>query len=405
MCYGPFRVLRPLCHWGPIITITLILFITISAIIAYLEVFPPTPEHLGRRIHFVVMLIWPVIVLYNYLQAVYIGPGFVPLGWTPDDKKATSKLQYCVHCQGYKAPRSHHCRQCKRCVMKMDHHCPWINTCCGHKNHTRFIYFLICAPLACLHGAVILAITIYVKMYQILYVASNPRLHRRYKFSTSPYVEFNVYNLISCFIGVGAALGVMIAVGFLLYVQLKVVRRNETGIESWIRAKAEAREREDEFIYPYNLGWKENMKQVLRWQGRPQGDGFTWPVVKGCNQYTLTMEQIIQKQRKKHRTVEYFAVETYSGSWFPITKGLCTCCRVPISEEPRIPMKIGDTIMVTRWKRYWLYGDKLLTEEEREAGTVRIRGWFPKRCVEKKMLEYQQHEEDFDEATDTKKND
>ncbi|PIK51004.1 putative palmitoyltransferase ZDHHC6-like isoform X2 [Apostichopus japonicus] len=351
------------------------------------------------------MLIWPVVVLYNYLQAVYIGPGFVPLGWTPDDKKATSKLQYCVHCQGYKAPRSHHCRQCKRCVMKMDHHCPWINTCCGHKNHTRFIYFLICAPLACLHGAVILAITIYVKMYQILYVASNPRLHRRYKFSTSPYVEFNVYNLISCFIGVGAALGVMIAVGFLLYVQLKVVRRNETGIESWIRAKAEAREREDEFIYPYNLGWKENMKQVLRWQGSPQGDGFTWPVVKGCNQYTLTMEQIIQKQRKKHRTVEYFAVETYSGSWFPITKGLCTCCRVPISEEPRIPMKIGDTIMVTRWKRYWLYGDKLLTEEEREAGTVRIRGWFPKRCVEKKMLEYQQHEEDFDEATDTKKND
>lgn len=83
MCYGPFRVLRPLCHWGPIITITLIIFITISAIIAYLEVFPPTPEHLGRRIHFVVMLIWPVVVLYNYLQAVYIGPGFVPLGWTP----------------------------------------------------------------------------------------------------------------------------------------------------------------------------------------------------------------------------------------------------------------------------------------------------------------------------------
>ncbi|KAJ8023006.1 Palmitoyltransferase ZDHHC6 [Holothuria leucospilota] len=407
MCFGPFRVLRPLCHWGPIITISLVTFITVSAIISYLEVFPPTLDHPGRIIHFIFMLMWPIVIFNNYFQAVFLGPGFVPLGWVPEDKTAITKLQYCIHCEGYKAPRSHHCRQCKRCVMKMDHHCPWINTCCGHRNHTRFIYFLITAPLGCFHGAIILGITIYVKMYQILYVASNPRTRHKFQFSSSPFVEFNVYHLICCFIGIGASLGVMIAVGFLLYVQISVARKNETGIESWIKAKAEAREREDEFIYPYNLGWKENLKQVITWQGRPKGDGFTWPVVEGCDQYTLTVEQLTQKERKKHRTIEYIAVEDYSGSWFPITKGLCTCCRVPISEEPRIPISEGDTIMVTRWKKYWLYGDKCLTDEDKEDGLVRVRGWFPRRCVEKVMVEYSEsdHNHTSDKDENTKKTD
>lgn len=36
-------------------------------------------------------------------------------------------LQFCDVCSGFKAPRSHHCRKCGRCVMKMDHHCPYLN--------------------------------------------------------------------------------------------------------------------------------------------------------------------------------------------------------------------------------------------------------------------------------------
>lgn len=36
---------------------------------------------------------------------------------------------------------------------------------------------------------------------------------------------------------VGLAIGVIIAVGMLLYIQLKSIIRNETGIESWIKSK------------------------------------------------------------------------------------------------------------------------------------------------------------------------
>ena len=49
----------------------------------------------------------------------------------------------------------------------MDHHCPWINTCCGHKNHAHFTYFLIAAPLGCLHGAAMFVYTIYVQLYKV----------------------------------------------------------------------------------------------------------------------------------------------------------------------------------------------------------------------------------------------
>jgi hypothetical protein len=31
--------------------------------------------------------------------------------------------------------------------------------------------------------------------------------------------------------------------------------------------------------------------QVLNWTCDPVGDGLTWPVVKGCDQYTLTVSR------------------------------------------------------------------------------------------------------------------
>ncbi len=67
---------------------------------------------------------------------------------------------------------------------------------------------------------------------------------------------------------------------------------NQTTIESCILRKARARHhrRIEPFIYPYNLGFKQNLRQIFN----RVGDGLTWPVRSDCDQYTLTREQLEQ---------------------------------------------------------------------------------------------------------------
>lgn len=69
--------------------------------------------------------------------------------------------------------------------------------------------------------------------------------------------------------------------------------------------QAEDREREEDegedFIYPYDLGWRDNLKQVFTFTGKPISDGITWTVVEGCDQYTLTVSVIRCRGETRHR--------------------------------------------------------------------------------------------------------
>jgi hypothetical protein len=71
--------------------------------------------------------------------------------------------------------------------------------------------------------------------------------------------------------------------------------KNETGIESWIIKKAIFRRKTNnqinEFVYPYNLGRKENYRQVFNWDGnwRPIGNGIWWNIRPDCSQFDLTV--------------------------------------------------------------------------------------------------------------------
>lgn len=80
---------------------------------------------------------------------------------------------------------------------------------------------------------------------------------------------------------------------------MKSILKNQTGIEMWIIEKAMYRRMYypelDEFVYPYDLGYKENLKQVFNNENVAKGMGIEWPVIEGCDQYTLTVS--------KHRSV------------------------------------------------------------------------------------------------------
>ena len=61
-----------------------------------------------------------VLGLWAHARTMCSDPGAVPADARPlgDDGEET----LCGRCDGFKPPRSHHCRICGRCIVRMDHH-------------------------------------------------------------------------------------------------------------------------------------------------------------------------------------------------------------------------------------------------------------------------------------------
>jgi len=68
---------------------------------------------------------------------------------TRELKGSTGDRRFCKWCQRFKPDRCHHCRICKKCVLKMDHHCPWIMNCVGFANHKFFFLVVSYSVLSC----------------------------------------------------------------------------------------------------------------------------------------------------------------------------------------------------------------------------------------------------------------
>ncbi|XP_043271445.1 palmitoyltransferase ZDHHC6 [Venturia canescens] len=359
------RRVKKVCHWGPLAALGIIKTITLMTIYCSGQWWSPYESPLAAA-NFLLFFSLSGSTTYHFMCAIIKGPGFLDRGWRPENIGATQYLQFCSICQGYKAPRSHHCKKCRRCVLKMDHHCPWINNCVGHNNHGHFAAFLASAVGGCCVSTVILVSWVTTVLFS----------------RNLPFPPPSVFSLIVVVFTIGLSIGVVLAVGMLLYFQLSAILRNKTGIEDWILEKAQTRRygSKDVFVHPYSKGWLFNAKQVLTWNCRPTGDGIVWPVIDGCDQYTLTREQLAQKMEKRRRARRYRATARYSGSWVPISYGWDVLCHPPCTDESRIKLDPADDVIVTRWRRYWLFGEKQ-DGRSTDDRTRRPRGWFPRSCV------------------------
>lgn len=73
---------RRLCHWGPVIALSVIAICSTMALLDSIIWYWPL-DTTGGSINFIMLLNWTVLILYNYFNAMFVGPGYIPLGWKP----------------------------------------------------------------------------------------------------------------------------------------------------------------------------------------------------------------------------------------------------------------------------------------------------------------------------------
>uniref|UniRef100_A0A7S2TN34 Palmitoyltransferase n=1 Tax=Lotharella oceanica TaxID=641309 RepID=A0A7S2TN34_9EUKA len=379
--YGSVRGFR-LLHWGPILTLCLIAFISYSTVVNVVidgKGRVPGPIELGWYFFSVAML------TLSYLKASFGGPGHAPVGWAPACQADREKLQFCKRCKGFKPPRAHHCSVCNKCSLKMDHHCPWINNCVGHHNHKDFFLFLSYVLVACTHSCILLGPYTLRGAWHVF-----PRMHR--------YPAHLVLRLYQMLMAMVLAMSLVVSIGCLWAQQAQSIVENATGIEQWILRKATARDREKPFVYPYDLGMLRNLKMVLgpfhlwscpmRTPAKAEAsDGIHYPLRKGCGPYDLTEEQLQQKKLKKDRSYHVTVKRDFNTTCFNSPNILPYMCwtygcgatfACPDCEEGRLSVAVGERILVTRVRKHWLYARRQHSEGDARWNE---RGWVPRGAV------------------------
>ncbi|CAN0029224.1 unnamed protein product, partial [Phaeothamnion confervicola] len=91
--------------------------------------------------------------IWSHIKTMLTDPGTLPRNAQPTrgDGRHSAAAYACGRCDAFKPARTHHCRTCGRCVVRMDHHCPWMNNCIGATNLKHFFLFLIYTLATCMY--------------------------------------------------------------------------------------------------------------------------------------------------------------------------------------------------------------------------------------------------------------
>ena len=146
------------------VSFVLFLFAYIYCTVVFVSVLPWLEGSVQGVTHTALFTGVTGLALSMYFCCVFTDPGKVPSGWLPDSeggafvevKKKGGEARFCNKCTAHKPPRTHHCRHCDRCILRMDHHCSWVNNCIGHANYKSFFLFLFYVNIALAYGLVLL---------------------------------------------------------------------------------------------------------------------------------------------------------------------------------------------------------------------------------------------------------
>ena len=146
-----------------------------------------------------------------------------------------SQFVVCKKCHTLKPLRCHHCSKCNHCIYRMDHHCSWFGGCVGAHNIRFFFLFLVSLGITTLFAA----------------LSSFPQ-QKRDDLTRIIFIVELVLGVVLCFYAV---------------FHFALLLTNQTTLElsdncyRFMKEPSSIRK----FISPYNLGFKINCKQALRY--------------------------------------------------------------------------------------------------------------------------------------------
>lgn len=180
------------CTFAHVLPVAFMLWIVLTIWILYvwlhllptLQIWVPADDfdpilHQRGLVQAIVSQLLTALLFISFFRAVWTDPGGVPdtAEWRPESgrggfkwshdkgmpirtepappaslrevKQKTGERRWCKHCRQWKPDRTHHCRVCKSCILRMDHHCPWIANCVGFRNYKFFFLLVTYGALNC----------------------------------------------------------------------------------------------------------------------------------------------------------------------------------------------------------------------------------------------------------------
>lgn len=192
------------------------------------------------------------MTIITHTKAMLTNPGEVNQIKFNSEIHKTKKESFCNKCNHQRPFRAKHCSKCNKCILKFDHHCPWIANCVGLYNQKIFFQFLFWGTL----GDLIAFICLINRLFDM--GISVP--HRK---SVNDSLYLVLFDKIMLIVSSGLSLGMVVGIGYLLYVQFDLITSNITYIESLQYSCSE-----ENYLYDLNKlnSWKIVMgENIIEW--------------------------------------------------------------------------------------------------------------------------------------------
>ncbi|KAF8582995.1 zf-DHHC-domain-containing protein [Ramaria rubella] len=278
---------------GPFFVAIAYTLLTIGAV-TFFEVIAPTLYF--RIITIPICILFATNMFAHYYYVCTVAPGFAndpattlegnswlwarkrrprsALQWSNELNLSAPKYTKCKRCGEHRPERSHHCRICKRCVLKYDHHCPVrINQCVGIHNERYFVLFMV-------------YLVVCTFCFSIL---GWPALWESFEYFDDWPHRVPTWTFLLCYI---LSVVICLAVAVMCSWHLWSVAKGETTVENhdFEAYRKLAQSRDDTFVNSFDLGPRRNLELffnvgptgyplyalLLPFRTAPYTDGRSW---------------------------------------------------------------------------------------------------------------------------------